>query len=197
MPPSCSPSVFGGMTPMISLTVFELPESLCSTIAFVSLRCISFMSFFFFQAEDGIRDDLVTGVQTCALPIFHEDLRDFTQGLVADRVAELVVDALEAVEVEEHDRHGVAEAPEARDLLLEAQGEEASVVEPGHVVTERGLFEYGVRDLELLVGGVEVRRERVDLDRLLLDRPEHAGERLHQCPDLVAPGAERRGVRLL
>src|SRR5258708_27425272 len=26
--------------------------------------------FFFFQAEDGIRDDLVTGVQTCALPIW-------------------------------------------------------------------------------------------------------------------------------
>src|SRR2546422_4483050 len=27
--------------------------------------------FFFFQAEDGIRDVAVTGVQTCALPIFH------------------------------------------------------------------------------------------------------------------------------
>src|SRR5262249_62373212 len=27
------------------------------------------MSFFFFQAEDGIRDWSVTGVQTCALPI--------------------------------------------------------------------------------------------------------------------------------
>src|SRR5438876_11160270 len=26
-------------------------------------------SFFFFQAEDGIRDGRVTGVQTCALPI--------------------------------------------------------------------------------------------------------------------------------
>src|SRR5438876_8184959 len=26
--------------------------------------------FFFFQAEDGIRDGRVTGVQTCALPIF-------------------------------------------------------------------------------------------------------------------------------
>src|SRR5205823_11454325 len=25
---------------------------------------------FFFQAEDGIRDKLVTGVQTCALPIY-------------------------------------------------------------------------------------------------------------------------------
>src|SRR2546429_3071140 len=30
---------------------------------------ISFCFFFFFQAEDGIRDVAVTGVQTCALPI--------------------------------------------------------------------------------------------------------------------------------
>src|SRR5260370_31442116 len=30
---------------------------------------VSFFSFFFFQAEDGIRDSSVTGVQTCALPI--------------------------------------------------------------------------------------------------------------------------------
>src|SRR5437773_5046746 len=29
-----------------------------------------FFFFFFFQAEDGIRDRDVTGVQTCALPIF-------------------------------------------------------------------------------------------------------------------------------
>src|SRR5262249_58537547 len=28
------------------------------------------LCFFFFQAEDGIRDWSVTGVQTCALPIF-------------------------------------------------------------------------------------------------------------------------------
>src|SRR5258708_27245380 len=32
--------------------------------------CLSVYVFFFFQAEDGIRDDLVTGVQTCALPIY-------------------------------------------------------------------------------------------------------------------------------
>ena len=31
-----------------------------------------FFLFFFFQAEDGIRDDLVTGVQTCALPIWFQ-----------------------------------------------------------------------------------------------------------------------------
>src|SRR5256885_3207745 len=30
--------------------------------------------FFFFQAEDGIRDYKVTGVQTCALPIWRSEL---------------------------------------------------------------------------------------------------------------------------
>src|SRR5438552_5301165 len=45
--------------------------------------------FFFFQAEDGIRDDLVTGVQTCALPIFQALMasgqltsRQLTQGYI-------------------------------------------------------------------------------------------------------------------
>src|SRR5687768_369183 len=37
---------------------------------FSYLVCIVFFFFFFFQAEDGIRDVDVTGVQTCALPIF-------------------------------------------------------------------------------------------------------------------------------
>src|SRR5262249_58979466 len=32
--------------------------------------CDSARCFFFFKAEDGIRDWSVTGVQTCALPIF-------------------------------------------------------------------------------------------------------------------------------
>src|SRR5690554_7881989 len=34
----------------------------------------SIKSFFFFQAEDGIRDADVTGVQTCALPIFKNGI---------------------------------------------------------------------------------------------------------------------------
>ena len=40
------------------------------------VKFIFFFSFFsfFFQAEDGIRDHCVTGVQTCALPIFHTKL---------------------------------------------------------------------------------------------------------------------------
>src|SRR5437660_291551 len=37
---------------------------------YVCFRCEQYSSiFFFFQAEDGIRDGHVTGVQTCALPI--------------------------------------------------------------------------------------------------------------------------------
>src|SRR5258708_25105658 len=35
----------------------------------LAYNVIIFLFCFFFQAEDGIRDDLVTGVQTCALPI--------------------------------------------------------------------------------------------------------------------------------
>src|SRR5260370_14183068 len=40
----------------------------------IGLRTVVFCAYlvFFFQAEDGIRDSSVTGVQTCALPIFQE-----------------------------------------------------------------------------------------------------------------------------
>src|SRR2546429_3941042 len=36
-----------------------------------ALTTLSYIFFFFFQAEDGIRDVAVTGVQTCALPILR------------------------------------------------------------------------------------------------------------------------------
>src|SRR5260221_3882196 len=36
------------------------------------ILCVMRRFFFFFQAEDGIRDHCVTGVQTCALPICIE-----------------------------------------------------------------------------------------------------------------------------
>src|SRR2546427_1705607 len=41
------------------------------------------VSFFFFQAEDGIRDLTVTGVQTCALPISHGFRISFTRHLAS------------------------------------------------------------------------------------------------------------------
>src|SRR5215213_7683988 len=41
--------------------------------------------FFFFQAEDGIRDWSVTGVQTCALPISRRRLPSGLQARLRDR----------------------------------------------------------------------------------------------------------------
>src|SRR5215217_7721570 len=40
-----------------------------------SCACGALYAVFFFQAEDGIRDIGVTGVQTCALPIFAHAAR--------------------------------------------------------------------------------------------------------------------------
>src|SRR5690349_6557080 len=46
---------------------------ICMFFLTLVLPCVMNFSFFFFffQAEDGIRDLYVTGVQTCALPISH------------------------------------------------------------------------------------------------------------------------------
>src|SRR5437764_14489556 len=61
--------------------------------------------FFFFQAEDGIRDTSVTGVQTCALPIWEPAApqRDNPQ----------------------------REAPDEAEQQAEADGEAVGEVEPG------------------------------------------------------------------
>src|SRR5690606_40131061 len=54
-------------------------------------RCwLGALLFFFFQAEDGIRDFHVTGVQTCALPISKEaPASDTTQVDLTDSVGEV------------------------------------------------------------------------------------------------------------
>src|ERR671927_912620 len=46
---------------------------------------LKMVNFFFFQAEDGIRDHCVTGVQTCALPIYVD------LGVVAEIADEIIV----------------------------------------------------------------------------------------------------------
>src|SRR5699024_12138650 len=47
--------------------------------------------FFFFQAEDGIRDRNVTGVQTCALPIFLNTITVFLGEFLVGFVSSVVV----------------------------------------------------------------------------------------------------------
>src|SRR5262249_56004431 len=53
----------------ITVTSFTLVYSF-------AIMLFIFCFFFFFQAEDGIRDWSVTGVQTCALPIFESLVED-------------------------------------------------------------------------------------------------------------------------
>src|SRR5437867_6190691 len=48
-------------------------------VAYGKLLVDSSLSFFF-QAEDGIRDRTVTGVQTCALPILAQGLENGADG---------------------------------------------------------------------------------------------------------------------
>src|SRR5256885_6370541 len=43
------------------------------------IGAIVFDFFFFFQAEDGIRDYKVTGVQTCALPILWDNIGPWSE----------------------------------------------------------------------------------------------------------------------
>src|SRR5438876_6697476 len=46
-----------------------LSDEACVVVTGSMMGLWPFGLFFFFQAEDGIRDGRVTGVQTCALPI--------------------------------------------------------------------------------------------------------------------------------
>src|SRR5205807_3490771 len=55
---------------------------------------------FFFQAEDGIRDYKVTGVQTCALPIFQtSSVHPFVRARTCDK-------AKAGGSIDFHDRYG-------------------------------------------------------------------------------------------
>src|SRR5207249_5752137 len=78
--------------------------------------------FFFFQAEDGIRDRNVTGVQTCALPIFLYVLDEPSIGLhprdnrrLLDTLAALR-DLGNTVLVVEHDEETIRRADYVVDL---------------------------------------------------------------------------------
>src|SRR2546422_6840918 len=75
--------------------------------------------FFFFQAEDGIRDVAVTGVQTCALPISLRRPAQLVSRLRHARAVGLLAEK-QAVQV------GVEEAGEAPAQQL--RGREAHLV---------------------------------------------------------------------
>src|SRR5256885_5450212 len=83
---------------------------------------VAYRVFFFFQAEDGIRDYKVTGVQTCALPIYGH-ARDPAGAF--GRIAFL-------------DQLPVAEEGGADVVLLEVEGEAGdAVLELQHLERDR------------------------------------------------------------
>src|SRR5258708_30533037 len=73
---------------------------------------------FFFQAEDGIRDDLVTGVQTCALPI--STLKDANGNALSGRV---VTWASSAAAVATVDSSGVVTGVAVGGAMISATSE--------------------------------------------------------------------------
>src|SRR5437763_3471757 len=80
----------------------------------------------FIQAEDGIRDTSVTGVQTCALPICRDDHRHARVRELADEIQDLA-DELRVERardlVEQHQLRAHREGARDRDPLLLAAGE--------------------------------------------------------------------------
>ena len=112
-----------------------------------------------------------------------EDVRDLEQDLVSDAVAVHVVDLLEVVEVEHHERDRVVLGRRAHDLLAEAIVEGAVVVEAGQRVgrglvlqsradvrvvdRERGGVAEARCEEELLVGEARVLADAVDVERAL------------------------------
>src|SRR3989442_2123913 len=71
--------------------------------------------------------------------VLDQNLRDLPQRLVADGVAQVVVDRLEPVEIHEDHRDRVVEAPMALHLLLDPDREEAAVVTTGDSARVTGL----------------------------------------------------------
>src|SRR5258708_20600231 len=78
--------------------------------------------FFFFQAEDGIRDDLVTGVQTCALPILRDPQVFLFDEPLSNLDTELGVEVGERF-VEQEDLRIAHDRPPHRDALALAAGQ--------------------------------------------------------------------------
>mgnify|MGYP000105887311 CR=1 FL=1 len=63
------------MNEFVHITIIDALKYVMNFIVYIEYRVVVLIAFFF-QAEDGIRDKLVTGVQTCALPILHKLYED-------------------------------------------------------------------------------------------------------------------------
>src|SRR3989441_10762315 len=69
---------------------------------------------FFFQAEDGIRDKLVTGVQTCALPISKIEVKKPELDLAVKLIEQAATDEFHPEKYKDHVRERMMEQIERK-----------------------------------------------------------------------------------
>src|SRR5437870_12955526 len=103
--------------------------------------------FFFFQAEDGIRDGHVTGVQTCALPIcgdFEARLKGVLAGLSKQPNSILFIDEIHTVVGAGATSGGSMDASNILKPALASRSEERRVGKEGRarVSGERWMSKY-------------------------------------------------------
>ncbi len=89
-------------------------------------------------------DELVAALPADRVRFAHaafEAFDDFLEQGVADRVAERIVDRLEAVEVEEHQRHATLHAVRMRLRLGDAVAEQQAIGQAGQRVVVRQILD--------------------------------------------------------
>src|SRR5256885_3847084 len=156
--------------------------------------------FFFFQAEDGIRDYKVTGVQTCALPI-SVDGSDAADRELGERLAEY--GAAFAVDADDLDARTALPACDRRRghvrllgadgeflILLPGTGFRQPCREPGAILPGVDVPARGFR----IPGGAQ----GLHLALFLRGHEKIKTVRLHSCrPALNAPPPPKRQARPL
>src|SRR3989441_217327 len=115
-----------GFSVRLGERVFLVMCDCCIFCEFCDFEVV-FVFFFFFQAEDGIRDKLVTGVQTCALPISPRTVRHVPGVLGLSRLP---------IHARPERRRAGGGAADRRDVpdLREAHGHQARTLRKVHRV---------------------------------------------------------------
>src|SRR6266496_5311285 len=88
--------------------------------------------FFFFQAEDGIRDLYVTGVQTCALPIWTRSESRMRSSPVSERFAA----SISGIPVLVQASPGSAVSSESGRIAIASRAPTGAAAEPTREVAE-------------------------------------------------------------
>src|SRR5699024_11605565 len=114
-------------------------------LLFISYMCyrLIFLNFpyFFFQAEDGIRDRNVTGVQTCALPIYAVVIG--RSNIVGKPVGQLLLNENATVTYTHSKTVDIKAITNEADIVIAAVGKQhfvdASFIKEGAAVIDVGI----------------------------------------------------------